>query len=173
MCYCVIIYVSHFWSPGFGRVYLHSLLFTKNYLLYTLISLIRLPIFRKRTWLGTRIWFLVRDHGLCVCVYVCVYVCVCVCVWGGRLCRWKNVLCWRAKQLFWRAVYRANTRPNPVKYWPSRGSKYRVSTGRLKYRTISDITVPVCWTRALAWHFTSASWRVLSEHDGCLGPFLD
>ena len=58
-----------------------------------------------------------------------------------------------------------------VKYWPSRGSEYRASTGRLKSRMSSDIIAPVCRTRARAWHFTSVSWRVLSEHDGCLGPF--
>ena len=56
-----------------------------------------------------------------------------------------------------------------VKYWPSRGGKYQASTGRLKYRTSSDIIAPVCRTRARAWHFTSVSWRVLSKHDGCSG----
>ena len=59
-----------------------------------------------------------------------------------------------------------------VKYWPSRGSKYRASTRRLKYCTSSDIIAPVCCTRARTWHFTSVIWRVPSEHDGCSGTFL-
>ena len=58
-----------------------------------------------------------------------------------------------------------------VKYWPSRGSEYRASTGRLKYRTSSDIIAPVCHMQARAWHFTSVSWRVLYEHDGFSGTF--
>ena len=60
-----------------------------------------------------------------------------------------------------------------VKYWPSRGNEYCDSTGRLKYCTSSDIIAPVFRTQSCIWHFTSVSWRVLSEHDGCSGPFLD
>ena len=56
-----------------------------------------------------------------------------------------------------------------VKYWPNRGSEYRAYNGSLKYRTSSDIIAPVCLTQSRALHFTSASWCILSEHNGCSG----
>ena len=58
-----------------------------------------------------------------------------------------------------------------VKYCLSRGSEYRASARRLKYRRSSEIIAPVCCTRAHVWQFTSVIWRVLSKHDGYTGPY--
>ena len=48
--YCVIIYVSHFWTPDFCLISFQSLIYTPNYLLFLPLSFFCLPLFWKITW---------------------------------------------------------------------------------------------------------------------------
>ena len=48
-CYCVIVYVSHFWPPNFSPIYVRSLLYMSNSLLFMSIFSLFLPLRRKHT----------------------------------------------------------------------------------------------------------------------------
>ena len=44
--YCVIVYVGHFWTFDFSPISVRSLVFTMNYLIFTLIFFFRIPLCR-------------------------------------------------------------------------------------------------------------------------------
>ena len=61
-CY-LIVYVGHFWPPNFSLIYVWSLLYTMNSLIFTPIFSLYLPLWRKRSWVGLCILSPVRGQG--------------------------------------------------------------------------------------------------------------
>ena len=80
-----MVYVGHFWTLGLIPTSAQSLL-------YTHIFFLRLPLFRKCTWVGLRIFYPVCVQGESVRDAQTR-------VGGVGSCRWQNILLWCARKI--------------------------------------------------------------------------
>ena len=103
---CRSLLVSHFLS-NLWPISFRSLLCTPNPLIFTPISLLRLPLCKQRMWSSLHRFppFYIKWYHACD-----------VRTRRGRLgsCRWQNVFEGVRAKLFWRAIYFSKPRPDTV-----------------------------------------------------------